>query len=520
MQQQALMAGVYFKANEEIRTLDEYEGEKGMFVETFAINDIRNKNGWRATWEGIKKYLSTFKGKPGIEFIKCEADGCDLDHTEAQTEELSLQVQEPYRQTTIIGTKLDEQTHTGYFVHKVHDREFFEKLRRKEIKGVSPSIWPKAGGFEIIGYEGARPLIDVWEWSGLHDAFVNKPAFGDEARITAICEGDNCPVKLLSAKEKTVQLTADAIQDCVTRKVKEWAEKPSDQKLAIFYSECRRQLNSIVDNADMQHLQEIPLLVPHNKKKRFFTVSKTVYSKVAKILEDGGGVDESRLFEIIRKEDENNSFKSCTCSANHMPPVSEDEHEKLKAKLTAQEEEKKELESKLAAQEEEEKKEYKARVARYSAIFKAQTEEEKEKLKATIKATEDEKEIKAMEEAEKDKPAKSAQEDEEKEEMKASMKAMEAKLAAPLIEKMVKARTLKGATNDDIEEFKKEYSGKSLSAVEADYNKEKIFIEQELSAAEQDESPSQKHFAFQGADGVTSQFSAKSLEDVFEEAEA
>ena len=107
------LSGVYFKANSSIEVLDEYEGETGQFLKTFAINDTRNKNGWKAVWEGIRKHLHTFKGKPGIEFIKCNQDGCDLDHTEAKTEELSLKVQEPFRVTTIIDFSFDESTHTA-----------------------------------------------------------------------------------------------------------------------------------------------------------------------------------------------------------------------------------------------------------------------------------------------------------------------------------------------------------------------------------------------------------------------
>jgi len=201
------LSGVYFKASSHIEILDEYEGQSGQFLKTFAINDKRNKNGWRAVWSGIRKNIETFKGKPGIEFVKCDQDGCDLDHTEAQTEEMSLKIQEPFRVTTTIGFTFDESTHTAYFIDKIDDPAFYEKVKSGEIKYVSPSIWPKSGGYDIIGeMENGQPMIDVWEWSGLHHAFVTKPAFGDDAKITATCEGQDCPVKLLTAKEKQKQL--------------------------------------------------------------------------------------------------------------------------------------------------------------------------------------------------------------------------------------------------------------------------------------------------------------------------
>lgn len=527
MAPQQLMAGVYFKAQEEITPIDEFEGEQGMFLKTFAINDKRNKNGWKALWQGIKDKISTFKGRPGIEFIKCTTDGCDLDHTEAQTKELSLEVQEPYRVSTIIGIKLDEETHTAYFVHKVHDAEFFQRVKNKEIKAVSPSIWPNAGGFEVIGHmENGQPMIDVWDWDALHDAFVNKPAFGDDAKITAICEGDDCPVKLLSAKEKTVQLTADAIQDCVSSKISNMfgpGEKPDEQKLAIFFSECRKQLSGIVDQGDLQHLQEVPLLVQHNKKKRFLTVSKVAYAVISKLLAEGKEVDEIKVYEIIHQDKENTSFSSCTCSGNQK--MEDEEKKQFESKIQAMEHDKKELESKLTAQDKDEEKQHEARKARYVASFKAmEHDEDKEKMAIAIRAMEDEKEIKAMEEAEKEvKTAKKGMKDDEhmkaaedeKKELKSSVVTLEATIATPLIERMAQARTLKGATDDQIKEFKKSYEEKSLKAVQSDYDKESILIEEQLAAAEAEAPVEQKSFPLMGSSQGA--LAAKSLEDTFDE---
>ena len=514
------LSGVYFKANSGIEILEKYEGRSGQFLKTFAINDQRNKNGWRAIWEGIKKNIDTFKDKPGIEFTKCNEDGCDLDHTEAQTEELSLKVQEPFRVSTIIGNTLDEENHTAFFIHKVNDSNFFEKIKKGKIKFVSPSIWPKSGGYEIVGQtEDGQPMIDVWDWGGLHDAFVNKPAFGDDAKITATCEGYNCPVKLLTASEKKINLVADAVQDCVTRKVKDYGQSPDEQKLAIFYSECRKNLSGIVDQADLPHLQEIPLLIKHNKKRRFFSVNQNVLQAVQKLLDKGKSVDDSTLFNIVRKIDrENNSFKSCTCSKDHT--MDENEEKDLRSKLKAMEEEKKDLESKLNAQnnDEEKEKQAKARVARLVAIFNAmEHDEDKEKVAKAIRAMDDEDEKHAMDEAEKEikSKSKSGQNDDKKEEeQNAKIANLESTIAEPLVAKMVKARESKGVNEDDIKKFTKSLEGKSLQAIEEKYNDEKIFIESELSAVEE-QLTEQKHFSFNATD--TKALSGKSLEEIFEE---
>jgi len=512
------LSGVYFKANPGIEILEKYEGRSGQFLKTFAINDKRNKNGWRAIWEGIKKNIETFKDKPGIEFTKCNEDGCDLDHTEAQTEELSLKVQEPFRVSTIVGTTLDEETRTAYFIHKVKDANFFEKIKKGKIKFVSPSIWPKSGGYEIVGQtDDGQPLIDVWDWSGLHDAFVNKPAFGDDAKITATCEGYDCPVKLLTASEKKINLVADAVQDCVTTKVKDYGQRPDEQKLAIFYSECRKNLSGIVDQADLQHLQEIPLLIKHNKKRRFFSVNQNVLQAVQELLDKGKSIDDSTLFNIVRKNDrENNSFKSCTCSKDHT--MDENEEKELKSKLKAMEEEKKDLESKLKAQEEnnDKDKQHEARKARLIATLEAmEHDEDREKVAKAIRATDDEDEKKALDEAEKEikSKSKSGQNDDKKEEeQNAKIAVLESKLGEPLVAKMVEARKTKGASEDDINKFTESLNGKSLKTIEEKYNDEKIFIENELSATEETE---QKHFSFNATD--TKALSGKSLEEIFEE---
>ena len=92
---------LYLKASSSVQVLNKYNGKPGKWLKTFAMNDQRNKNGWRLTWESIKKRIPDFIGFPGIEYRKCTKAGCDLDHTEGSTYESSLKAQTPHKITTI-----------------------------------------------------------------------------------------------------------------------------------------------------------------------------------------------------------------------------------------------------------------------------------------------------------------------------------------------------------------------------------------------------------------------------------
>lgn len=192
---------LYLTAKEaRVEFLTEYDGRTGKFAKIFGISDKRNKNGWRVTWASIKKHVGSFIGQPGIVFEKCEAAICDLDHTDGKTYEDNLKAQEPYRVSTIIDYKLNEEDRSVDFIHEFHDEQAFNDVQSGRLKFTSPSIWPSHGGYESQGtQENGLPLLDVFHWKGLHSAFVNNPAFGDEARVKATCEGEGCPVRLLSA---------------------------------------------------------------------------------------------------------------------------------------------------------------------------------------------------------------------------------------------------------------------------------------------------------------------------------
>lgn len=278
---------LYLKASSDIEILDNYNGESGVFIKTFALNDKRNKNGWRVTWESIKRNISDFSKnkRPGIEYTKCENSVCDLDHTDGSTYQQSLTVQEPFRKTSIIDYILDENNHTAYVIHKTTDDEFVAKVRSGEIKYVSPSIWPEPGAYDILGkQENGLYILDVYDWKALHIAFVNNPAFGDDAQITALCEGENCQLKLLTAKE----LGAN----------------------------------------DLSHLQQIPLLIRHKGSLVFVSATKQMSEQIQEMLYE----KEKIIPELLPEIYENNSFSACACSSLQMSP---EEQKELTTKLDA-----------------------------------------------------------------------------------------------------------------------------------------------------------------------------------------
>ena len=174
----------------ESKKVEYYTKDGDFYVKTFLISDKRNKRGWRASWNSIKKNVKSFHGRPGIEYMKCTEHGCDLDHTEGDTKEESIHIQEKYRVSTIVDTVLDESTHTAYAIQKVEDSQFRKKIEMGEIKYLSPSIWPNAEKTTLSISEDNEWYIDTTDWDGLHHAWVNRPAFGHEARVVGQCTGD------------------------------------------------------------------------------------------------------------------------------------------------------------------------------------------------------------------------------------------------------------------------------------------------------------------------------------------
>ncbi len=464
---------MYLKAAEIVQSnlFTNWKGREGKFVRTFGMNSERNKNEWRATWDSIKKYIHTALQFPGIEYEVCKKEGCDLDHVEADTFEENVEKQKPFERTKIIDYILNEKDESVDLIHEVNDDSFWSKLQKKEIKYVSPLIWPLANGVKILGTGRAGlPIIDTNAWRFVHHAFLkNNPAYGkDTATVKTMCEGENCDVKLLA------HLQADTV--------------------------------STANSDNISHLQEIPLLYKHKGQLILLSASSCVQKKIKEKKDSGGTIDDQALaiaYSECKGSKAKSSFKTCSCSVNHT--MSDEENNNLKK-------ENGELKSKLKAQEDKENKEksYEAKKGRYAKLFANTDEKEREKMVASLRANEDDKDdLKAaMEVDDEMKKAKKANTDDpEKEKMKARLSALEAKETTSMIEDLVALKSKNGLGAKDVNEYHASLKGKTYDEILSKYDDNKFEIKSmKASTIPTDDSNydsnynSNYNFEFNGAD--------------------
>jgi len=480
---------VYLSAKEIPKTslLTEWKGRKGRFVRTFGIDTTRNKNKWRVTWDSIVKNIETAIGYPGIEFMKCEDGECDLDHVEAETFKGLVEKQKPFKRATTIDYVLDEKNQSADTIDEVHDDDFWEKLNNGEIKYVSPLIWPYTGGYEIIGYDErtGQKIIDAWDWHWVHKAYLTKdPAFGTEkANIKAMCEGDNCQMQMLSAK----QLIDVSLQNNISPPQKEF-----------------------------------PMIVKHQDHLHYLSASEKVQEIITKKKEDGIKIDDQAIAIAYGEAGESNkaksSFKTCTCeSKQNKMSADENKVKDLEAKLKAAEDDNKDLKGKLKANEDDKDTEakYSKIKAKFSAMFKGMTEDERENMKGKLKGVEDEENMKAMHEVHDEMKAKEDGEgnDTTITKLKARVDKME-KLNLPMyIDGLIALKASTGVEQKVLREYHTALMAKTYADVETLYSADEIIIKG-LPA----KSVQSTEERFEMADDVTS-LKGKSSEEIISEAQ-
>jgi len=423
-----------------------WKGEEGRFVRTFGMNSQRNKNEWRATWESIKKYVHTALQFPGIEYEVCKAEGCDLDHVEADTFEENVAKQKPFQRTKIIDYVINEEEESVDFIHKVEDDNFWEKLQKREIKYVSPLIWPLVNGVKVLGKGRAGlPIIDTNAWKFVHDAFLkNSPAYGKgTATVKTMCEGKDCDVKLLSGK-----LSADT---------------------------------TIANAENISHLQEIPLLYKHKGQLILLSASACVQKIIKEKKDSGIKIDDQALAIAFSECGESkgnkakSSFKTCSCSARQNN-MEDDDHKRMEA----MEKENHDLKSKLKAQEEKDDKDksHEARKGRYAKLFANVEDKEREKMVASLRANEDDKDdLKAAMEVDEDmKSKKATHDDPEKDKMMARLSALEGKEKNSMIENLVTLKSNNGLGAKEVNEYHASLKGKTYDEILSKYDDNKYEI--------------------------------------------
>ncbi len=455
---------MYLKAVEisESSLLTNWKGREGKFVRTFGMNSERNKNEWRATWESIKKYIHTALQFPGIEYEVCKADGCDLDHVEADTFEENVAKQRPYERTKIIDYILNEKDESADLIHEVNDDAFWEKLQKKEIKYVSPLIWPLNNGVQVLGKGRAGlPIIDTTAWKFVHHAFLkNNPAYGtDIATVKTMCDGADCDVKLLQAKLSGETTTAN--------------------------------------QENISHLQEIPLLYKHKGQLILLSASACVQNKIKEKKDSGIEITDQELAIAYsecgesRGKKAKSSFKTCSCSAkqNNMPDDDSlrKENDELKAKLAAQEE--KENDNKTHA----------ARKGRYAKLFANVDEHEREKMVASLRGAEHDKdELKAAQEVDEEmkKAKKALHEGPKNEKMMARLSALEAKASGTMIEDLVALKGKNGLAAKEVNEYHAALKGKTYDEILSKYDDNKF----EINSMKASTIPTSDTFEFNGGE--------------------
>lgn len=264
---------LYF-ATTELEVLDEFEGEKGTFIKSFLINDKLNLNDWEVTAEANRLDGPDFVGMPGIEFFNKGR----RDHTVGNTYQEALRLQTPHAKAVIrkvLGTETGGKLEQ---VSRVFDEKMIQFLRNKKTNGekmfVSPAIFPRSiDDVQIIEKPDGSHIHRVHRYLPLHYAFVDEPAYGRDAEITDICEGADCLLKLSKANtdgigqddieplreipiirvsrcSKTGKVLVSVsgndelsklVSECLSEKLQP-GEEPTDQELAICFSESREKL--------------------------------------------------------------------------------------------------------------------------------------------------------------------------------------------------------------------------------------------------------------------------------------
>jgi hypothetical protein len=181
------------------KPITKFTNERGkLFVKAFLIDSSVNLNQWAVTEESIPKNINTFIGKPLVLTKEFDHPGTDQD-----TLKHWLKFQEDFRVGTIINITPKHNSDTGstayYAVIEVTDKALKDSLQNNDVPHyVSPAI-----AQPVQTAANLSPAEAISEWTGIHLAIVDEPAYGvKKAAITETCGGDRegCLLQLMKAQ--------------------------------------------------------------------------------------------------------------------------------------------------------------------------------------------------------------------------------------------------------------------------------------------------------------------------------
>ena len=166
---------------------------KETYVKAFLINDEINKNFWKVPNDVLKKYASSFIGRPLIK----HASGDHPPYSKEGIDEGSPTfVQDIMRHD--LNYKIGEIVDVKYeqFSDNPDKEAWFAYIRMNNspeidnIKSGAASFYVSPQIFDLNPPVAGEPTKD---FIPLHLAIVNEPAYGDIARIKGVCNGEGKP---------------------------------------------------------------------------------------------------------------------------------------------------------------------------------------------------------------------------------------------------------------------------------------------------------------------------------------
>src|SRR6266496_2966437 len=184
-----------------------------LYVKAFLLDTSLNLNKWRVTKDSVDQNINSFIGKPLVLTEKFDHPSPN-DGGEPESLNHWLSYQEPFR----VGTIIDIVTKPNpvfdstiyYAIIEVQDDNLKQSLRDNSIPVyVSPGIAELIPAFSPALPSSAKARIingefvdEVANWTGVHLAIVDEPAFGiKKAVISDQCGGDkeSCLLQLRKA---------------------------------------------------------------------------------------------------------------------------------------------------------------------------------------------------------------------------------------------------------------------------------------------------------------------------------